>query len=155
MPAAVAADAVRAIRPLIALARERGLDRDSVVRQELADLYIRQTVLGYVGMRIRAAAKQGKVPGPEGSIAKLASAQIGKRSASLGMALAGAGSAAWDPDEARASRWSQAVLSAPSSSIAGGTDEVQRNIIGERVLGLPKEPQVDRDIPFREVLVNR
>ena len=143
------------IRNLLRMAKERGLDADPVIRQELAELYIRQTVLGYIGLRIRAAVRSGKVPGPEGSIAKLASAQISKRSAGLGMAIAGVGGAAWDDEDRRGSRWAQTLLSAPSSSIAGGTDEVQRNIIGERVLGLPKDPQVDRDIPFREVLVNR
>jgi alkylation response protein AidB-like acyl-CoA dehydrogenase len=76
---------------------------------------------------------------------------LARRTSDLGIAIAGAGGQAWrDPGE---SRWALSVLSAPSARIAGGTDEVQRNIIGERVLGLPKEPQVDRDVPFRELRV--
>jgi alkylation response protein AidB-like acyl-CoA dehydrogenase len=138
---------------LVRLARERGRIDDPVIRQGLADLYIRTSILGYIGMRIRAAVKAGQAPGPEGSIAKLSGAQLSRFSSDLGMLIAGPSGAAWDSSDPRGARWSTAVLSAPASAIAGGTNEIQRNIIGERVLGLPKEPQVDRDMPFRELAV--
>ena len=138
---------------LVKLARERGVAGDRRVRQGIADIYIRQTILGYIGMRIRDALKSGRVPGPEGSIAKLSGSQLGWRGAELGMAIAGAGSIAWDSGETKGSRLAMAVLGAPAGSMAGGTDQIQRNIIGERVLGLPKEPQVDRELPFRELKV--
>jgi hypothetical protein len=60
---------------------------------------------------------------------------------------------AWDEDDPRGAKWALGVVGAPGGRIAGGTDEIQRNIIGERMLGLPKEPQVDRDQPFRELRV--
>jgi alkylation response protein AidB-like acyl-CoA dehydrogenase len=135
------------------LAKSRGLLDDPVIRQGLADVYIRQRIMGFIGQRTRAALKSGKAPGPEGSIAKLAGALLSRRSSDLGAAIAGASAQAWLPDDRRSPRWAAAVLSAPSSRIAGGTDEVQRNIIGERVLALPKEPQVDRDQPFKELKV--
>ena len=141
------------IDALAKAARERGVDQDPVIRQGIADVYIRQRIIGFIGQRTRAALKAGRAPGPEGSIGKLAGALLARRSSDLGMALAGAGGQAWLPGDDRSGRWAQAVLSAPASRIAGGTDEVQRNIIGERVLGLPKEPQVDRDQPFRELRV--
>ena len=141
------------IDAMVRLARRRGLLDDPVIRQGLADVYIRQRIMGFIGQRTRAALKSGKAPGPEGSIAKLAGALLARRSSDLGIAIAGTGGQAWLPDDRRSSRWASAVLSAPSSRIAGGTDEVQRNIIGERVLALPKEPQVDRDQPFRELKV--
>jgi alkylation response protein AidB-like acyl-CoA dehydrogenase len=109
--------------------------------------------MGFIGQRTRAALKSGKAPGPEGSIAKLAGALLSKRSSDLGIAIAGPAGQAWLADDRRGSRWAQMVLSSPSSRIAGGTDEIQRNIIGERVLALPKEPQVDRDQPFKELKV--
>ena len=141
------------IRPYLEAARRRGVDRDPVVRQQLADLYIRQRVLSFIGQRTRSAVKAGQAPGPEGSIGKLYGALLARQAADLGAAIAGASATAWD-DELTDSRWAMAVVAAPGGAIAGGTNEVQRNIIGERVLGLPKEPQVDRDIPFREVKVS-
>ena len=139
------------VKPLVDLARRRGVLDDPVVRQGIADVYIRTQIMRYIGQRTRAAVKAGKAPGPEGSIAKLAGALLTRRTSDLGIAIAGAGGQAWE--DKRESRWALGVLSAPAARIAGGTDEVQRNIIGERVLGLPKEPQVDRDIPFKELKV--
>jgi alkylation response protein AidB-like acyl-CoA dehydrogenase len=141
------------VRAVITLAEARGLNRDPVVRQWLADLYIRQRVQDYVGMRIRSAVRAGRDPGPEGSIAKLAGAELGKRLADVAISIAGLAGQAWDPADRHGSRWSVMVTSAPGGSLAGGTNEVQRNILGERVLGLPREPQVDRDVPFRDLLV--
>jgi alkylation response protein AidB-like acyl-CoA dehydrogenase len=139
------------VKPLVELARRRGLLGDPVVRQGLADVYIRTQIMGFIGQRTRAAVKAGKAPGPEGSIAKLAGALLARITSDLAISIAGAGGQAWE--DPRESRWALTVLSAPASRIAGGTDEVQRNIIGERVLGLPKEPQIDRDVPFKELRV--
>ncbi|MDP1821461.1 MAG: acyl-CoA dehydrogenase family protein [Acidimicrobiales bacterium] len=141
------------VRSLIALARERGVDGDPVVRQLLAGLWIRSTIQRYTGIRMRETARSGRVPGPEGSIAKLYGAQLSRDMGSAAVAIAGTGGQAWDEGARGGDRWAMAVLSAPGSGIAGGTDQVQRNIIGERVLGLPKEPQVDRETPFRDLLV--
>ena len=141
------------INPLVRLATRRGVIGDPVVRQGIADVYIRTRIMGFIGQRTRAALKAGKAPGPEGSIGKLAGAQLARVQSDLAASIAGPAAAAWAPDRPADSRWSQMVLSTPASRIAGGTDEVQRNIIGERVLGLPKEPQVDRDVPFRELKV--
>jgi alkylation response protein AidB-like acyl-CoA dehydrogenase len=130
------------------LARDRGLTGDPLVRQELAGLLIRFWVLDMVGLRIRATLAAGRIPGPEGSVAKLSGAVLMKHSADVACRLGGAAATAWEKEPVFAT---PLVLGAPGGSIAGGTNEVMRNILGERVLGLPKEPQVDRDIPFREL----
>jgi alkylation response protein AidB-like acyl-CoA dehydrogenase len=142
-----------AAKRLVRLARERGLAKDPVVRQHLADLYIRETVLGLIGGRTRAAARAGRPPGPEGSIGKLVISDLQRRAAAAASLLAGPGSSAWDGNEARADRWAALIASSPALGIGGGTDEIMRNIVGERVLGLPREPSSDRDIPFRDLKV--
>jgi len=141
------------VSALIRLAQRRDLAGDGRVRQDLADLYVRETILGYIAMRVREAVKSGKTPGPEGSIAKLCSSLLARRLSDVAMVLAGPAGTAWPEGEVGGDRWSLMVLGAPVSAIAGGTDQIQRNIIGERVLGLPKDPQVDRDLPFRQLKV--
>jgi alkylation response protein AidB-like acyl-CoA dehydrogenase len=136
------------------LARRRGINDDQTVRQELADLLVRSWVLDMVGMRIQGAVAAGRVPGPEGSIAKLARSILARRSAELACRLAGPAAVAWPSGDIEAEQPSQLMLFAPSLSIAGGTSEIMRNILGERVLGLPKEPQVDRDLSFRDLAHN-
>ena len=101
-------------------------------------------------LRMRAAAAKGRMPGPEVSTGKLLSAELGRRARDLSLSILGPYGTLVAPDAPAGGRFQQMALRVQSSSIAGGTDEVQRNIIGERVLGLPKEPQVDRDTPFRE-----
>ncbi len=140
------------IRPYVDAARHRGVLSDPVVRQGIVDLYIHQRILGFIGQRTRAAVKAGQAPGPEGSIGKLFGALMARKASDLGASIAGADTMAWD-DVRTDSRWAMAVVSTPGGAIAGGTNEVQRNILGERVLGLPKEPQVDKDLPFRELKV--
>jgi alkylation response protein AidB-like acyl-CoA dehydrogenase len=133
------------------LARANGLIDDPIVRQDLSDLLIRYWILDMVGLRIRATLAAGREPGPEGSIAKLSGALLSKRAADVACRLAGPAAAAWAEGDGKAQVPSQLVLSAPGGGIAGGTNEVMRNILGERVLGLPKDPQVDKDMPFREI----
>jgi alkylation response protein AidB-like acyl-CoA dehydrogenase len=141
------------IEPFVRAVRERGLDGDEVTRDEIASLFVRQRVQRYLGMRLKESLRAGVSPGPLGSVAKLHGSTIAERSSRFGVELAGLDGVAWSPDESGGDRWARGVLSAPGSVIAGGTSDIQRNIIGERVLGLPKEPQVDRDVPFREITV--
>jgi alkylation response protein AidB-like acyl-CoA dehydrogenase len=135
----------------VRLASQYGRSGDPVVRQALACLWSAQAVLGYLRDRIRAAVRTGRPPGPEGSVAKLAASRLALQAAATAVAITGPDACAWDPGDPRGDRWSRRLAAAPGASIGGGTDAVLRNIIGERVLGLPKEPQVDRDIPWREI----
>jgi alkylation response protein AidB-like acyl-CoA dehydrogenase len=139
---------------LIDLARRRGLDRDAVVRDELAKLYIAEQVLAYVGQKMRDEIAAGIEVGARGSVAKLATALLARQASSLGMRIGGPGSLAWGSDDEDGGWLARECSFSPMTAIAGGTSEIQRNTIGERVLGLPKEPQVDRDVPFNQILQN-
>lgn len=141
-------------RGLVDLARRMGKADDPVVRDALARFYIVQEVARLSTERARAARRAGRPPGPEGSLGKLARSIITKARAELGMALLGAAGLLDAKDAPMGGIVQMTLLSAPSSSIAGGTDEVQKNILGERILGLPKEPGDDRDRSFREVRQN-
>ena len=138
-------------KSLMREARQKGRNADPVVRDALADVYIRERIQGFIGMRIRQAAEAGRAPGPEGSIAKLNAALLGRRVSDVAIELAGPAGQAWDKADEDGDQWAATVISTPAMAIAGGTNEVQRNIIGERVLGLPKEPDPFKGQPWEEV----
>ena len=121
-----------------------------MIRQGLADLYIGATLLRLNAGRVAAAARAGHAPGPEGSIGKLAWTEHLRRLTDVATEVLGARLAA-DTGEWGGYAWAEHVLGAPGYRIAGGSDEIQRNIIAERVLGLPAEPRVDKDIPYRDL----
>jgi alkylation response protein AidB-like acyl-CoA dehydrogenase len=142
---------------LIALARSskigdrRALD-DASVRHRLADFYVKTKGLQYTGYRALTALSRGKTPGPENSIGKLVGARMRQEEASLAMDLQGEAGILMDPDVAVGeAAWQNAYLAAPGGRIAGGTDEIMRNIVAERVLRLPPEPRLDKTVAFREI----
>ncbi len=135
------------VHDLIDLAQRRGAAGDPILRQGLASLYTKSRISKFLGMRTLTAAAQGKVPGPEGSIGKLFGARIYTEMGELALAIVGPAGVAGGDDF----HWHQPLLGAPAAHIAGGSDEVMKNIIGERVLGLPGEPRVDKGIAWKEV----
>lgn len=146
----------RAGRPdlLGAQARASAAVDDPVVRQRLADVEMRERAARWNVERALAARAQGQAPGPEGSLAKLTGTDIARRAAALHASLVGPAGMLAGPDSPLGGIVAEILVSVPAGSIAGGTDEVQHNILGERSLGLPREPSVDADIPFRQVRTN-
>jgi alkylation response protein AidB-like acyl-CoA dehydrogenase len=128
---------------LIELARKMGKADDPIVRQALADIYANGAVARYTNMRAMAKIKAGQLPGPEMSIGKLSLTNNLRRISDFVSLVLGPRLAA-DSGEWGTYAWGEFVLGQPGMSIAGGTDEILRNIVGERVLGLPKEPRVDK-----------
>jgi alkylation response protein AidB-like acyl-CoA dehydrogenase len=122
---------------LQALARHMGAADDPHVRQQLAEVMIRMSVSRYTTMRAMAKMRAGQLPGPELSTLKLALTNNMQQMSELLTSLLGPRLIA-DTDEWGTYAWSAFVLSVPGMRVAGGTDEVLRNIVGERVLGLPK-----------------
>jgi len=136
---------------LVDLAHRRGAAGDPVLRQRLAVTIIELEVARMTARRARDAAKAGRSPGPEGSGAKLRGSAGLKAAASLGLELLGPDGIAPVEGDGDGGEWQTLFLTSPSISIRGGTDEIQRNIVGERVLGLPPEPRADVDVPFSEL----
>ena len=125
---------------------------DPVIRQMLVDIHINSEVSRFTGMRAMAKMKAGQLPGPEMSIGKLALAKNMMRVSDFVSTVLGAKITA-NSGEWGTYSWSDFVLGAPGMRIAGGSDEVMRNIIGERVLGLQKEPGIDSNSPFKDIKV--
>jgi len=136
---------------LIDLARRIGVHTDPRIRQGLAAAHARAETLRYLGLRMRTAMSQLRMPGPEMLTLKLAFANHWRITADLAAEIVGAGAMLWDADAPEGNQWGQQLLSQFAIRIGGGTDEIQRNIIAERGLGLPREPQNDKDLPWRSL----
>ena len=134
---------------LLALARAEGRAGDTVLVDRVIGAHVDAEVARLTRLRARARAEAGRTPGPEGSGSKLAGSATFR--ALVGAAFAVLGPPAVAGDGSAVDEWRTLFLTAPSVSIRGGTDEIQRNIVGERVLGLPPEPRVDTDRPWRDV----
>jgi alkylation response protein AidB-like acyl-CoA dehydrogenase len=132
-------------------AQELGKFDDPVVRQEIARLMILSKSAEWTARRARSAQEQGRPQGPEGSLGKLAASHVARAAARVHTLLSGADALLTGADGAMDGTIAEILVSVPATSIAGGTDEIQRNIIAERVLGMPKEASVDTDKPYRDV----
>ena len=125
---------------------------DRATRSRLANWAVKNSGLKYTSMRAISALSKGERPGPENSIGKLVSGAMLQDIATYAMDLQGASGVLNDPETAEAAGQFQAMLmSSPSTRIAGGTDEILRNIIAERVLGLPGDIRLDKDVPFNKI----
>ena len=145
----------RAGRADLVTDRARRFDRtrDPIMRQEIARLVSFQRASEWTAERAKAARALGRAPGPEGSLGKLAASEVARRSARVHSSIAGASAMlnGGDPHDDLAAIIAEVLVSTPAQSIAGGTDEIQHNIIGENILGLPREPAADRGVPFSDV----
>ena len=135
-------------------AKETGRINDPVVRQEIAKLLIMDSAAEWTARRARAAQAQGRPQGPEGSLGKLASSYIARNANQVHTLISESDAMLTGEDSSMDGLIAEILVSTPAISIAGGTDEIQKNIISERVLRMPKEPRSDTDRPFREVPKN-
>jgi alkylation response protein AidB-like acyl-CoA dehydrogenase len=116
-------------------------------------IYTLRMIMKWSGQRAKAAARAGQQPGPEVSTLKLTGSQLGRMIRDLGLRVAGPYGTLMGDESPGGGVFQTYSLFTPAMSIAGGSDEVQRNIIGERVLGLPKEPDDSRELPYRQLRV--
>jgi alkylation response protein AidB-like acyl-CoA dehydrogenase len=124
-------------------ARKRGKTADPLIRQRLAWAYTQVELMRFAGLRTLAQVASGRPPGPEASVAKLFWSEYHKKLGELAMAIEGAdGLLRPEGDGYPVTPWQGVFLSSRAGTIYSGTSEIQRNIIGERALGLPKEPRI-------------
>jgi alkylation response protein AidB-like acyl-CoA dehydrogenase len=135
---------------LVELARAAGVLGDPAIRQDIARATALRTLNALNSERAKADLEQG-TSSPILSLGKLAMSRILHESARVQTAILAAASLLEGPGYPRADDANFLTLNAYFTSIGGGTDQIQRNIIAERVLGMPREPEVDRNIPFRDV----
>ena len=130
-----------------------GLGESAVHRDRLMEVYIGYQVAKFTNQRALDKIKAGQLPGPEMSIAKMALTTNMQRTGEFVASVLGPRIAA-NSGEWGTFAWSQFICGTPGMRIAGGSDEVLRNIVGERVLGLPKDPGIDSKSPFKDTLKN-
>jgi alkylation response protein AidB-like acyl-CoA dehydrogenase len=144
----------RALAPdLVALARKAGRAQDPVVRQQIARAHINDYAQYHLGKRVAARLRSSAPPDPAvAAYGKLASGTLTPLRARMAMEIAGPGALLWEPGDRPGMQTAVNYLNGRMPSIAAGTNEMQRNGIGERVLGLPREPSFDSTKPFSEVV---
>jgi alkylation response protein AidB-like acyl-CoA dehydrogenase len=147
------AAAGRGAAMMVELARSAGVAGDANLRQDLMRLHTLNEIARYTNLRMKAAKAAGRGPGPEANTAKLSMSRITRLSRDLGLAILGAGGMLSGHDAPLGGMITEMALFSPAVSIYGGSDEIQRNIIGERVLGLPSEPRPDKGVPFKDLKV--
>jgi acyl-CoA dehydrogenase len=145
---------------LIQLARNLELEdgpaiKNAAVREKIADWYVKSAGLKYTTFRTMTALSRGQQPGPEASIAKLVVATKLQDLSAFAMDLEGEAGILQGTDAPMHGMFQGGWLSSPGLRIAGGTDEIMRNIIAERVLGLPQDVRVDKDVPFNKLPASR
>ena len=151
---------------LISIAQGNGTSKDATIRQDLVRLHTMNEIARFTNLRLKAAKEAGQEPPPVANTSKLSMSAIVRMSRDLGLRILGAQGTLHAYDDADRGALAEATgnpfgamvtelaLFSPGPSIYGGTDEIQRNIIGERVLGLPKEPNNDKVTPFKELPKN-
>ena len=135
------------------LAQALGRAGDPLIRQGIAEFYTRTQLLRFMNLRIQTALSHGRMPGPEAATTKLFVSRHMGLTGDLLMAIEGADGMLSGADAPDAGAWQHAFLSQWTARLGGGTDNIQRNSLGERVLGLPAEPRVDKDVPFKDSVV--
>lgn len=128
-------------------------ERQALTRQQFGRAYVDNLGVRYTGYRQLSKVSRGELPGPEASAGKLAGTGAARDLADLAVRLLGT-DAVYGATESGSTTWQDAQALLPGMAIAGGTNEVLRNIIGERVLGLPPEPRVDKNVTFKEGLAS-
>jgi alkylation response protein AidB-like acyl-CoA dehydrogenase len=138
-------------RSIAALIQRHSPITDPILRQRVIQLYIEDRLVALTNQRAAARRKAGQPPGPEGSVTKLFFSEHTQRMQNLAVDLEGAAGQGWEEGDRWLKNTAWSFLRVRSKTIAGGTSEVQRNILGERILGLPREPDVYRSIPWARV----
>jgi alkylation response protein AidB-like acyl-CoA dehydrogenase len=136
---------------MIELAHDYGVTADATLRQELARYVAQVRVNGWMVQRIAAAG--GRLTGADGSLAKLTTSRICQQSADLSYRIVGARGMLAGSESPMGGELQTVALGSPGTRLGGGTDEIQLNVVGERALGLPREPGTDRDVPYRDLRV--
>ncbi|NBN90576.1 MAG: acyl-CoA dehydrogenase [Actinobacteria bacterium] len=131
-------------------ASANGTATDPIVRDRIAALHSFRMANEWTALRARANRELGRQPGPEGSLGKLAASEVARRAALVHGLIAGANGMLTANGDPAHPTIAEVLVSTPAQSIAGGTDEIQKNIIGEKILGLPREPAEDQATPFRK-----
>ena len=137
--------------PLIQQAVASGRIEESLVRQRLGETYARERVLRMLQERLKAALLDGRMPDVDGSVLKILTAEWGHERALTATWLQGAAGLLAGADAPMQGLWQDQILARGAMTIGGGTLEVHRNGLGERALGLPREPRFDRDLPFKDL----